>query len=80
MEKTKYIVALAVGGLMEMPHFEYQQAQVIEADSPKEATEIYNEKNKCDYFYGEVVGYYLDGKIQPAQRFLDETFRRMGIK
>ena len=52
----KYIVALEVGGVMEMPQFEYQQAQVIEAETPEEAVDIYNTKNGWDYFYGRVVG------------------------
>lgn len=77
---TKFIVALEAGGLMEMPHFEYSAAQVIEAETPEEAVDIYNKKNGCNYFYGCVIGYYLEGKIKHTQRFLDETSRRMGVK
>lgn len=51
----KYLVALAVGGVMEHPEFEYHDRQVIEAPSEKEACRIYNEKNKCSYFYGKVI-------------------------
>ena len=52
----KYIVALEVGVSVGIPQFEYQQAQVIEAETPEEAVDIYNTKNNCDYFYGRVVG------------------------
>jgi hypothetical protein len=76
----KYIVALECGGTMEMPYFEYSMAQCIDAETPKEAVEIYNKKNKCSYYYGTVVGYYLDGKIKPTEWFMRETFSRMGIK
>ena len=76
----KYVVALEVGGTMEMPHFEHSMAQCIEAETPKEAVEIYNKKNKCSYYYGVVIGYYLNGKIKPTEEFMRATFSRMGIK
>jgi len=50
------------GGTMEMPHFEHSMAQCIEAETPKEAVEIYDKKNKCSYYHGVVIGYYLNGK------------------
>lgn len=50
----KYLVALQVGGIMEQPHFTYQDIQEIEADS--EAVKLYNSRNNCNYFYGTVVG------------------------
>ena len=52
----KYLVALQVGGIMEQPHFTYQDIQEIEADSKEEAVKLYNSRNKCNYFYGTVVG------------------------
>lgn len=52
---AKYLVALAVGGLMECPEITYQDYQEIEADSAEEARMIYNKKNNCDFFYGEVI-------------------------
>lgn len=52
---AKYLVALAVGGLMECPEITYQDYQEIEADSAEEARMIYNNKNNCDFFYGEVI-------------------------
>ena len=76
----KYVVAREVGGTMEMPHFEHSMAQCIEAETPKEAVEIYNKKNKCSYYYGVVIGYYLNGKIKPTEEFMRATFSRMGIK
>lgn len=51
----KYLVALAVGGLMECPEITYQDYQEIEADSEEDACKIYNEKNNCDFFYGAVI-------------------------
>lgn len=51
----KYLVALAVGGLMECPEITYQDYQEIEADNEEDACKIYNEKNNCDYFYGAVI-------------------------
>ena len=52
----KYTVALQIGGTMEQPHFTYENHQEIEADSEREAVEIYNANNNCSYFYGTVVG------------------------
>lgn len=52
---NKYIVALQAGGLMESPEIYYTDYQIINADTKTEAVRIYNEINKCDYFYGDVV-------------------------
>lgn len=41
----RYIVALAVGGVMEKPDFTYEKHQVIRAGSPKEAESIYRDRN-----------------------------------
>jgi len=51
----EYIIALQVGGLMEQPEITHHDAEVIEANNEKEAVEIYNEKNKCSFFYGDSV-------------------------
>ena len=67
----KYLVALAVGGLMEYPEITYQDYQVIEADSPEEARKIYNERNKCDFFYGEVLHEIKELAIASHDKFLD---------
>ena len=68
------------GGTMEMPHFEHSMAQCIEAETPKEAVEIYNKKNKRSYYYGVVIGYYLNGKFKPTEEFIRATLSRIGIK
>ena len=54
----KWLVALAVGGLMEQPEITYSKYQVIEAKTEEEAEDIYNTKNKCSYFYGSCLGEY----------------------
>lgn len=58
---AKYLVALAVGGLMECPEITYQDYQEIEADSAEEARKIYK-KNNCDFFYPILVGNVLNLK------------------
>jgi uncharacterized cupin superfamily protein len=47
---NKYLVALCVGGIMEMPEIEYQDHEMIEANSKNEAENIYNTKHNCSYF------------------------------
>jgi hypothetical protein len=59
---NKYIVALHCGGLMEAPEIYHTSGQIIEANTEKEAVEIYNKKNNCYYFYGDTVAQYKDGK------------------
>lgn len=56
----KYIVGLNTGGLMECPEITYQRFQVIEAETPKEAEDKYNEINNCNYFYGRTICEYTD--------------------
>lgn len=52
----KYLVGLRCGGLMECPNVYFSSPfDVIETTSEQEAKEIYNNKHKCDYFYGGVM-------------------------
>ena len=52
----KYLVGLRCGGLMEDPHMYFSSPfDVIETTSKQEAKEIYNNKHKCNYFYGGVM-------------------------
>lgn len=60
---NKYLVALSVGGLMEMPEITYQDFNIIEADSQDEAREKYNKKHNCSYFYGTCLAEKVDGKV-----------------
>ncbi len=53
--KHVYLVATAVGGVMEHPDVEYQNKKYIRADSRRQACEIYNDICKCNYYYGEVL-------------------------
>lgn len=55
-KKYFYLVALKTGGLMEDPQIHYQDFQIIYASTEQEALQIYNTKNNCSYFYGEVIG------------------------
>ena len=60
----KYIVGLLIGGLMEDPVLRFTTPyDIIEADSDKEAKNIYNEKHKCDYFYGDVMCAVVDNNV-----------------
>lgn len=45
-----YVVATAVGGLMEHPDFEYTDKEVIHADSEEEALAKYESMHDCSYF------------------------------
>lgn len=60
---NKYLVALSVGGLMEMPDFTYSDYDIIDANSRSEATEIYNRKHGCSFFYGTCMAEKVEGKI-----------------
>ena len=60
----KYLVATEVGGIMEQPHFTYENIQTIEADSESEAVQIYNKTNNCNYFYGIVIGNEKTGRTR----------------
>lgn len=57
---NKYLVATWVGGVMENPEITYEKFQVIEANDPKEACEIYNQRNNCVYYYGTTLCEYHD--------------------
>lgn len=57
---NKYIVGLSTGGLMECPQVTYERFQVIEAETPKEAKDKYDEINNCNYFYGRTICEYND--------------------
>ena len=59
-ETKKYVVALLTGGIMEQPNFAYEDYQIIEATSEKEAEEIYDKVNECEYYYGHCVGAVLE--------------------
>lgn len=62
--KNKYLIALQVGGLMEMPEFSYNDFDVIEANTKEEAVEKYNTKNNCSFFYGSCLAEKVKGKIK----------------
>ena len=52
----KYLVGLRCGGLMEDPRMYFSSPfDVIEATSKQEAKETYNNKHKCNYFYGGIM-------------------------
>ena len=59
----KYIVALQCGGLMEDPHIRYEDKEIIEANSRKEAESIYNKKHHCSFFYAHCLGEVKGKKV-----------------
>lgn len=60
---NKYLVALSVGGLMEMSEITYHDFDIIEAETQDEARERYNKKHNCSYFHGTCLAEKVDGKI-----------------
>ena len=60
---NKYLVALSVGGLMEMPEITYEKFDVIDAENQSEAVKKYNKKYNCSFYYGTCVAEKVNGKI-----------------
>lgn len=52
---SKYLVATQCGGVMEAPDVYYKNYQIIAANTPQEACEIYNKKNNCNYYYAAAI-------------------------
>lgn len=52
---SKYLIATMCGGVMESPDIYYTNYQIITADTSKEACEIYNKKNNCNYYYAAAI-------------------------
>ena len=50
-----FLVALAVGGLMEQPEVTYRDYQVVEAKTKEIARQKYNKENNVSYFSGKVI-------------------------
>lgn len=67
----RYLVGLAVGGIMENPNVTYENIETIEADSPEDARLIYNKKHFCHYYYGEVLGIVQETRV-PRQKLIDK--------
>lgn len=63
LKLNKYLVALRVGGVMELPEISYMNFEVIEAISAEKAEEIYNKKHDCSYFYAECLAEKVEGVI-----------------
>jgi len=69
----KYLVALQTGGIMEMPDIKYREFEVIEATTEVVASEIYNKKHNCDYFYGVTLGKIEGGTITLSKAFFEHS-------
>lgn len=57
-EKVKlrtYVVATAVGGVMEKPDFDYVDRREIRAKSEREAIKIYEKEFPHDYWFAQVI-------------------------
>ena len=68
--KHTYVVGTFVDSMtgMEADYFS-DPYDVIEAESKKEACEIYNEKHKCDYFCGRVMAEIQDDMITDLDKY-----------
>ena len=75
--KTTYVIGTFVDSMtgMEADYFS-DPYDVIEAESKKEACEIYNEKHKCDYFSGRVMAEIQDDMIT----YLDKYARLVDVE
>lgn len=60
---NKYLVALSVGGTMEIPEITYQNFDIIEANDQDKAMEKYNKIHNCSYFYGTCLAEKVGDKI-----------------
>ena len=72
---SPYLVARAVGGIMEMPYFSYENYEVIIAPCPEIAVQIYNDKYHCEFFYGTCIGEVKDNDTVtvPVKFFLNQN-------
>ena len=60
------------GGIQEHPDFTYEEHEVIEADSIKEALVKYNEHHEQDYYHSVCRGEVVDGSINlPIYDFVE---------
>jgi hypothetical protein len=67
----QYLVGLRCGGLMEDPSIRYENHEIIEANTPREAEDGYNKKNNCSYFYGRCRGEVINGFVMvPIKDFI----------
>lgn len=53
---NKYLIAEQRGGIQGDPGFTYVNPETIESDTKENAIKIYNEKHKCNFFYGVCLG------------------------
>ena len=72
----KYLVALTVGGTMEIPNISYSELELIETTDEKRACEIYDEKHNCSYFYGSCIGIYNEetNMMELKKEFFENAF------
>ena len=71
---NKYLIALRTGGEQGSPGIDYYDFEIIEAESRKAATDIYNQKHKCNYYYGTCMAENVDGKLNIVNE--DVTYRQ----
>ena len=60
---NKYLVALSIGGLMEMPEITHEKFDVIDAENQSEAVKKYNTKYNCRFYHGVCMAEKVGGKI-----------------
>lgn len=54
--ERNYIVATAIGGVMEHPDFEYVDQETIRAKSKQEAVQKYEKIHPHNYWFAKVIG------------------------
>ena len=77
---NKYLIALGVGGIMEMPEITYSDFQIIEAETENEAVKKYNKINNCSFFYGTCLAEKVNGKINVLNKKVSyEEVERLNV-
>lgn len=52
---SKYLIATSYDAVAQTSNVHYENYQIITANTPKEACEIYSKKNNCVYCYASAI-------------------------
>jgi len=72
---NRYLIAEAVGGVMEKPEFDYINYDIIEAKNEKEALAKYKVKHNSGYWFPECMAKRICGIIIICNN--DVTYREV---
>lgn len=68
---------------MEAPDIYYKNYQIIAANTSKEACEIYNKKNNCNYYYAACISQVDDeadeNDVESVLNYIREHLKKFGI-